>query len=52
MDGALQVHIFIRDADDTIEWTQEKQLLMTTETFGDLETVQKLLAKHHGYEVN
>ena len=24
---------------------------MTTETFGDLETVQKLLAKHHGYEV-
>jgi len=50
--GARQVHTFVRDADDAIEWIQEKELLICTDDYGgDLQSVQALLAKHEGYEV-
>ena len=50
--GARQVHTFVRDADDAIEWIQEKELLICTVDYGgDLQSVQALLAKHEGYEV-
>ena len=43
----------MRDADDAIEWIQEKELLICTDDYGgDLQSVQALLAKHEGYEVS
>ena len=46
-----QVHTFVRDADDAIEWIQEKDLWVSSSDYGhDLETVRALIAKHEGFE--
>ena len=40
-----------RDADETITWIQEKDVLLSTEDFGrDLASVQALQRKHDGVE--
>lgn len=50
--GAKRVHTFVRDADDAIEWIQEKDLMVSTDDFGrDLQSVQALSVKHEGFEV-
>ncbi|CAG0913206.1 unnamed protein product [Notodromas monacha] len=49
--GAKQVHAFDRSADETIEWIQEKDAVISSETYGnDLESIQALMRKHHGFE--
>jgi len=46
------VHAYVRDADDTIEWIEEKDLLLSSEDYGhDLATVQALIVKQEGFEV-
>lgn len=41
-----------RDADDTLDWIQEKEGLVSTEDYGhDLESVRTLISKHEGFEV-
>ena len=51
--GAKQVHAFVRDSDDTIDWIQEKDVIVSTDDFGqDLPSVQALIAKHEGFEVS
>ena len=51
--NAKKVHVFVRDADDAIEWIEEKDLLVSSEEYGqDLTTVQALIVKHQGFEVN
>ncbi len=50
--GAKQVHAFVRDADDAIDWIQEKEMIVSTDNYGsDRETVQILIDKHDGFEV-
>jgi len=47
------VHAYVRDADDTIEWIEEKDLLLSSEDYGhDLATVQALIVKQEGFEVS
>ena len=49
--GAKQVHAFDRDADETIRWIIEKDAIISSEDYGqDLETIQSLARKHHGFE--
>lgn len=53
LEGAKKVHAFVRDADDAIEWIEEKELSAQSEAFGhDLESVQALIVKHQGFEVS
>jgi len=48
----MKVHAYVRDADDTIEWIEEKDLLMSSEDYGhDLVTVQALIVKQEGFKV-
>lgn len=50
--AAKQVHIYGRDADDTLEWIQEKEGVVSSEDFGhDLESAQALVSKHEVLEV-
>ena len=50
--AAKQVHIYGRDADDTLEWIQEKEGVVSSDDFGhDLETAQALVSKHEVLEV-
>jgi hypothetical protein len=50
--NAKKVHVFVRDADDAIEWIEEKDLLLSSEEYGqDLTTVQALIVKHQVFEV-
>lgn len=52
MIAAKEVHMYGRDADDTLDWIQEKEGLVSTEDFGhDLESVRTLISKHEGFEV-
>ena len=52
MSNAKKVHAYVRDADDTIEWIEEKDLLVSSEDYGhDVVTVQALIVKHDGFEV-
>ena len=52
LSGAKQVHSFVRDADDAIDWIQEKELMVNSENYGqDLTSVRALLVKHEGFEV-
>jgi len=52
LQAAKIVHIYGRDADDTLEWIQEKDGLVSSENFGhDLETAQALVSKHEVLEV-
>ncbi|XP_069119024.1 LOW QUALITY PROTEIN: spectrin beta chain-like [Argopecten irradians] len=49
--AAKQVHMYGRDADDTLDWIQEKEGLVTKDDFGhDLESVRALLSRHEGLE--
>ena len=51
LDGAKQVHAFVGDADDAIEWIQEKEIWVSSQDYGhDLEGVRALIAKHEGFE--
>ena len=53
MSNAKKVHAYVRDADDTIEWIEEKDLLVSSEDYGhDLVTVQALIVKQEGFEVS
>lgn len=46
-----QVHTFVRDADDSIEWIQEKDNWVSSDDYGhDLDSVRALIAKHEGFE--
>ncbi|XP_053397827.1 spectrin alpha chain, non-erythrocytic 1-like isoform X5 [Mercenaria mercenaria] len=49
--AAKQVHIYGRDADDTLEWIQEKEGVVSSDDFGhDLESAQALVSKHEVLE--
>ncbi|CAL1542371.1 unnamed protein product [Lymnaea stagnalis] len=49
--GAKEVHMYGRDADDTLEWIQEKDLVVSSEDYGhDLESSQALISRHEGLE--
>ncbi|BFZ06026.1 hypothetical protein BsWGS_09066 [Bradybaena similaris] len=49
--GALEIQRFNRDADETISWIQEKDLVLSTDDYGrDLASVQALQRKHDGVE--
>lgn len=51
--AAKQVHIYGRDADDTLEWIQEKEGVVSSDDFGhDLESAQALVSKHEVLEVS
>lgn len=51
--GAKEVHMYGRDADDTLEWIQEKDLIVSSEDYGhDLESSQALISRHEGLEVS
>lgn len=42
-----------RDADDTLTWIQEKDVVVSTDDYGhDLESVQALNSRHEGLEVH
>ena len=50
--GAKEVHVYGRDADDTLEWIQEKDGIVSSDDYGhDLESVQALISRHEGMEV-
>lgn len=49
--GAKEVHVYGRDADDTLEWIQEKDGVVSSDDYGhDLESVQALISRHDGLE--
>ncbi len=49
--GAHDIQRFNRDADETISWINEKDLLLSSDDFGkDLASVQALQRKHEGVE--
>ncbi|KAH9509152.1 hypothetical protein Btru_049222 [Bulinus truncatus] len=49
--GAKEVHLYGREADDTLEWIQEKDLIVSSEDYGhDLESCQALISRHEGLE--
>jgi spectrin alpha len=49
--GAHEIQRFNRDADETISWVNEKDLLLSSDDFGkDLASVQTLQRKHEGVE--
>lgn len=48
--GAKQVHVYDRNADETIAWVVEKDAILSAEDYGqDLETIQSLVRKHELY---
>lgn len=43
--------LFVRDADETKEWIEEKNQALNTDNYGhDLASVQALQRKHEGFE--
>lgn len=51
LSGAKLVHVFDRNADETVTWITEKEAVLYSEDYGqDLEGVQALLRKHAGFE--
>ena len=51
MAGARQIHVFDRNADETVAWILEKDASLQSEDFGhDLESIQTLIRKHLGFE--
>ena len=49
--GAHEIQHFNRDADETITWIEEKNILLSPDDFGkDLASVQTLQRKHDGLE--
>ena len=52
LEAAKRVHAFVRDADDAIDWIQEKDVVVSSNSYGqDLEGVRALIVKHEGFEV-
>ncbi len=42
----------MRDADDAIDWIQEKEVVVSSDNYGtDRESTQVLIDKHDGFEV-
>lgn len=51
LSGAKLVHVFDRNADETVAWITEKEATLFSLDYGqDLEGVQALLRKHAGFE--
>merc|ERR1719285_283191 len=51
LSGAKQVHVFDKNADETIMWIGEKEALFLSEDLGqDLETIQSLLDRQEGFK--
>ena len=51
LSGAKQVHVFDKNADETISWIGEKEAEMSADETGhDLETIQSLLERHQGLQ--
>lgn len=51
LSGAKLVHVFDRNADETVTWITEKEAVLYSEDYGqDLEGVQALLRKQAGFE--
>lgn len=51
LSGAKQVHVFDRNADETVAWINEKEAALYTDDFGqDLEGVRSSARKHAGFE--
>jgi spectrin beta len=51
LSGAKLVHVFDRNADETVTWITEKEAVLYSEDYGqDLEGVRALLRKHAGFE--
>jgi spectrin alpha len=49
--GALEIHRFKRDADETIAWITEKDAVLSSDDLGrDLISCQTLIRKHEGVE--
>ena len=47
------MHSFVRDADDAIDWIQEKDVVVSSDNYGtDRESTQALIDKHDGFEVS
>ena len=45
------MHVFDRNADETIAWIMEKDALIASQDYGhDLETIQWLVKRHQGFE--
>ena len=51
LSGAKLVHVFDRNADETVAWILEKEAILYSEDYGqDLEAVRTLLRNHAGFE--
>merc|ERR1719422_2284142 len=51
LSGAKQVHVFDKNADETISWIGEKEAEISTDELGqDLETIQSLLERQQGFQ--
>jgi len=51
LSGAKQVHVFDKNADETISWISEKEAEISTDELGqDLETIQSLLERQQGFQ--
>lgn len=51
LNGAKQVHVFDKNADETIAWIGEKEAEISTDELGqDLETIQSLLERQQGLQ--
>merc|ERR1719433_396141 len=51
LSGAKQVHVFDKNADETISWIGEKEAEMSADETGqDLETIQSLLERQQGLQ--
>jgi spectrin beta len=51
LNGAKQVHVFDKNADETIAWIGEKEAEVSTDEMGtDLETIQSLLERQQGLQ--
>jgi len=51
LSGAKLVHVFDRNADETVTWILEKEAVLYSEDYGqDLEGVRALLRNHAGFE--
>jgi len=50
--GAKEVHLYIREVNNTTEWIEEKKLALTMDNYGhDVESVHELIGRHDVFEV-
>merc|ERR1719427_874229 len=51
LSGAKQVHVFDKNADETISWIGEKEAEISADEVGqDLETIQSLIERQEGFQ--